>query len=237
MKAGRVSCALLALLFFCVSYVHQAKFDGPTPVSRLNLLHAGLVHRTLSIDAYHKNTPDKAVFKGSYYSDKAPGTVALALVPFALAAGILWFAGVSLDSSFGWLFSSWMACAGSIGVITALGGVALFAWLPKYVSPRWALVTTLALFLGAAPLPYSTMMFSHALVVGLLAIAIWAIERQKSEAGSQRPEAKPDSAVALNLPAHSQKQPISGRVPLRSSNRRRPTVSSNAGLILVGASP
>ena len=38
---------------------------------------------------------------------------------------------------------------------------------------RDALVTTLAVFLGAAALPYATMMFSHSLVVGLMAIAIW----------------------------------------------------------------
>ncbi len=55
----------------------------------------------------------------------------------------------------------------------------MFARLSNYVSCRSALITTLILFLGAAPLPYATMMFSHALVVGLLAIAIWAVERSK----------------------------------------------------------
>lgn len=38
-----------------------------------------------------------------------------------------------------------------------------------------ALITTLAVFLGAAPFPYATMLFSHGMVVGLLAIALWAI--------------------------------------------------------------
>ncbi len=179
LKQNRIFLAAFALLLFCMTYAHQKKFDGPTPVSRLDLLHSLLIQRAVNIDAYHKNTSDKAVFQGSYYSDKAPGTVALALSPFAVAAGLLWIAGVGLDSESGWLFSSWVACAGSIGIITALGGVALFAWLSRYVSPRWALVTTLALFLGAAPLPYATMMFSHALVVGLLGIAIWAIQKQK----------------------------------------------------------
>ena len=129
----------------------------------------------LSIDAYHENTPDKAVLDGRYYSDKAPGTVALALLPFALAVAALGVAGIDLGSDVGWLISSWITSAGSIGLVTALGGVALFRWLCGHVPPRSALLTTLALFLGAAPLPYSTMMFSHALVVGLLAIAIWAI--------------------------------------------------------------
>ncbi len=134
------------------------------------------------IDAYHSNTPDKAVLDGHYYSDKAPGTVALAFPAFAAASALEAGIGVDPNSEFGWLFSSWIACALSIGLITALGGLALFVWLRRYVSGRSALVTTAALFLGAAPLPYSTMMFSHALIVGLLAIAIWAID-----AGSELP--------------------------------------------------
>jgi len=177
--AGTFRGNLFALLFLCLVYVHQEQFDGPTPASRLDLLHALLVQGTININGYHPNTPDKATFNGGYYSDKAPGTVALALVPFSIAAGFAWLSGVGLDTRFGWLYSSWVGCAGSIGIVTAFGGVALFAWLSRYVSQKWALATTLALFLGAAPLPYATMMFSHALVVGLLAIAIWGIEKQR----------------------------------------------------------
>jgi hypothetical protein len=64
--------------------------------------------------------------------------------------------------------TSWGASACSIGIISAGSGAVLFAWLSRHVTPRSALVTTLALFLGAAPLPYAKMMFSHALAVGLL---------------------------------------------------------------------
>ncbi len=163
------------LLFFCLVYCHQKKFDSATPVARLDLLHALWEQHTVCIDAYHTNTPDKAVFNGHYYSDKAPGTVAVALPAFAVSTQILKLAKVPLESKTGWLVSSWIACAGSIALITALGGVALFAWLCHFVPPRPALVTVLALFLGAAPLPYSTMMFSHAMVVGLICIAIWAL--------------------------------------------------------------
>ena len=170
---------LFTLLFVAFVYSHQRRFDAPTPVSRLDLLHALVQEKTVCIDRYHTNTPDKAAWDGHYYSDKAPGTVALALPAFALAAYGLRVAEVDLDSPVGWRVSSWVACAGSIAVVTALGGVALFAWLRRHVAPRWALVTVLALFLGAAPLPYATMMFSHALVVGLLAIALWGIEKQQ----------------------------------------------------------
>ena len=159
--------------------VHQRPWHCPT-LSRLDLLHA-LATGKVNIDAYQENTPDKAEQEGHYYSDKAPGTVALALPAFAVAAGFLSVVGILLDSKTGWLFSSWVACAGCIGVIAALGGGTLFAWLSKQVPAKYALITTLALFLGAAPLPYATMMFSHALVVGLLAIALWTIWRQTEQ--------------------------------------------------------
>ena len=156
--------------------MHQLPSRCPTSVSRLDLLHAIVVHHSVAIDAYHENTPDKSGYGGHFYSDKAPGTVALAFPAFVAGAAALHAAGETLDSEDGWLISSWIACMGSIGLVTAVGASLMFLWLINYVPPRHALITTLALFLGAAPLPYSTMMFSHALVVGLLAIAIWAID-------------------------------------------------------------
>jgi len=168
--------AVFAFFLICLAFIHQKRFDSATPLSRLDLLHAVFVHGTLRIDNYD-NTPDKAVFAGHTYSDKAPGTVALALVPFTFAVGLLWVTGVSLDSSSGWLFSSWVACVGSIGVITALGGGVLFAWLSIHAARESALLTTLTVVLGAAPLIYATMLFSHSLVVGCICIAIWALSK------------------------------------------------------------
>jgi len=163
-------------VFFAVCYVHQIHFDNRTPISRLALLHA-LAHGTFQIDAYQDRSPTESAYNGHYYSDKAPGTAATALPAFAAGALVLRVLGVHLSSDAGWLASSWMASAGSNGILAAMGAVALFAWLSKRVAPRWALVVTLALFLGAAPLPYATMMYSHAMVVGLLAIAFWALDR------------------------------------------------------------
>jgi hypothetical protein len=79
-------------------FVHQGKFDAPTPVSRLNLLHSLLADGTFSIDTLHSNTPDKAAFNGHYYSDKAPGTVAVAFPAFAATAVVGQAAGVERDS-------------------------------------------------------------------------------------------------------------------------------------------
>lgn len=168
----RVLVTLFMTLFFAFAYVHQESFREQIPVSRLDLLHALVLHKTLRIDAYHENTSNKAVHEGHYYSDKAPACVLLALPAFVAAKSLLTWCGVSLDSKSGWLISSWAACAGSLALVTALGGAALFAWLCRWVYPRYAYITTLGVFLGAAPLPYCTLLMPHGLTVGLLSIAL-----------------------------------------------------------------
>lgn len=185
---GRFYGLGIAILFLLLSsYVHQSPTHAPTAISRLDLLHS-IVRGRVNIDAYHKNTPDKADYHGHYYSDKAPGTVALALPAFAASTLALKVLDVGLDSDRGWLISSWIACIGSIGIVTALGAVCLFNFLLRHVPVRHALITTLALFLGAAPLPYATMMFSHSLVVGLVAFALWASikETESKMSGTSR---------------------------------------------------
>lgn len=206
--SSRFYWVLGGLLYFCLVFAHQKKFDSATPVSRLDLLHALVLQHTVCIDAYHTNTPDKSVFQGHYYSDKAPGTVVAALTAFAASAQILKWANISLDSKTGWLVSSWIACAGSVALITALGGVALFAWLCHWTSPRAALVTVLAIFLGAAPLPYSTMMFSHAMVIGLISVAIWALRLGFKNLSPPAPSSSPPLSA-----------PCSSLLALRSSLR------------------
>ena len=124
--------------------------------------------------------PIRPSYKGHFYSDKAPGTVVLALPSFALAL-LLRPSNGGLDSDAGRLLSSWIACAGSVGIIAGLGAALMYAWLAERTAPKPALLTTLAIFLGAAPLPYSTMMFSHALTVGLVTIAAWAMHKAESQ--------------------------------------------------------
>ena len=164
---------LFCILIFCYACLHQGM--GWNQNSRLDFLHALLVQKTFKIDAYHKNTEDKSIHAGHYYSDKAPGIVFLAMPAFAFSASILSWLDVPLESPRGWIASSWIATVGSVGVITALGGVAMFALLTKLVGRRNAFIATLAVFLGSLPFPYATMLFSHAAVIGLVCIALWAI--------------------------------------------------------------
>jgi hypothetical protein len=177
------------LFLFASSYIQQQPPHCPTPLSRLDMLHA-LAHGHVEIDAYRANTTDVAEYEGHYYSDKAPGTVVLAWPAFAASAAALRAAGVGLGSKPGWLYSSWAATIGSNGVVAALGMGLLLAWLSKHAGARPASISALAVYLGAAPLPYATMMFSHALVVGLIAISMWAGTRgQERDAKSEEPTA------------------------------------------------
>src|SRR5688572_5494129 len=70
--------------FLLLSCFHQRDFDLGTPASRLGLLHGIVSRGSLSINPWIARTSDVAHANGSYFSDKAPGTVLLAL-PGALA--------------------------------------------------------------------------------------------------------------------------------------------------------
>src|SRR5882724_5515943 len=168
---------LFCLLFFCYAYIHQGM--GWNQNSRLDLLHALFVQKTFKIDQYHENTGDKSVHDGHYYSDKAPGIVFIALPAFAVSVAVLNILDIPLDSPRGWLASSWITTIGSVGLLTALGGAAMFLLLCRFVEQKYAFMTTMVTFLGAAPFPYATMLFSHAAVIGLICVALWSIADER----------------------------------------------------------
>lgn len=164
---------LFCCLFFCYAFVHQNM--GWNQNSRLDLLHALLIQKSFQIDEYHENTGDKSLHKGHYYSDKAPGIVFLALPAFTTSLGILKLFDIPHDSPRGWRISSWITTVGSVGLITALGGAAMFLFLCRFFNKNNALITTFVTFLGASPFPYATMLFSHAAAAGLISISLWAV--------------------------------------------------------------
>lgn len=177
---------LFVLVIFGLVFIHQTKYDSFTPCSRLALLHSILENKTLAIDRLHWETTDKATFGGHYYSDKAPGTVALALPAFFIATLTLETAHINLDSDSAWLLTSWVACAFSQALPAALGALALFFWLRRQIDERSAMVTVLGFTLGSLSLPYSTLLFSHAQTIGLLSVAIWAIDLFESRTPSRQ---------------------------------------------------
>ena len=170
--------------------LHQKAYNNAMALSRLDVLHALVSDKTFAIDRYHENTVDKSISGEHYFSDKAPGTVLLALPSFIFASGVLSACNVPLDSDKGWFVSSWVCTAASVGVITAAGLVCLFLWLQGFMSPRCALLSTLVTAFGSMTFPYPTMLLSHGLVVGLISMALWWLRMghdcPEAEAGGGR---------------------------------------------------
>ena len=158
--------------FFLYSYFHQPIY-GANELSRLDVLHAVFHEGRVVIDSYHQNTVDKAIYNESFYSDKAPGLVALAYPSFALTKFCLGQQKAPEYDEASWTLTSWGTCAGSLAIITALGAVAMLAWLQSIVGWKASLVTTFGIYAGSAPFPYSTILFSHGVVVALITCALW----------------------------------------------------------------
>jgi hypothetical protein len=171
---GRTAYALLFLALL-VPYSYFNHNDGWNQGVRIAQLHAIVLKHTIKIDAYHQITGDKAYINGHYYSEKAPAMVVVALPSFALTVWFQKLLGVDPDQLPGWRVSEWIATAGSVGLLTALGGVAFFELLRLRFDPLTAVVGTFGLFLGSFTWPYATSLFAHAGTIGLLSISMWAV--------------------------------------------------------------
>lgn len=81
-RAGRGSIFRVFLLAFVVYAYFMPRWADWNIDSRLDLVHAIVDGHTLRIDRFHWNTWDKAVYRGHFYSDKAPGTAVLGAVVY-----------------------------------------------------------------------------------------------------------------------------------------------------------
>ena len=160
-------------LFVPFAYFNHS--DGWNQGARLAELHAIVLKGTVSIDAYHEITGDKALIDGHYYSEKAPVIVLMALPAFSLTVldaeadgnRSRQPRGLACVSS-GWRPRRRWAC------LRRSAASAFFALLAPRLGVPIALVATYAVFLGSLTFPYATAMFAHAGTIGLLCIALWA---------------------------------------------------------------
>ncbi len=164
--------ALLLGCVFFVSFIYFYEGGGWNQNSRFDLLRALVERHTFRIDAYQENTQDKAIFRGHYYSDKAPGVVFLSL-PFALAVRhTLSTVNVAPESPRGELALSYFVSAFAVALPAALAGVCLF-----FIGLRFsnnlnaAAFAAVALCLGTPLWAYATMLWAHALVGACLLFA------------------------------------------------------------------
>jgi hypothetical protein len=163
--------SLLGVVLF-LSFIYFYEGGGWNQNSRFDLLRAIVERHTLTIDAYHENTQDKAHFRGHYYSDKAPGLVFVA-VPFALAARpMLRMTGVEPDSARGEYALSYLVTVFAVALPTALAGVCLFfLGLRLGNGLSGAAFATVMMGIGTPLWAYASLFWAHALVGACLVFA------------------------------------------------------------------
>jgi hypothetical protein len=171
----RAAAVLGAGLLVTYAYFYEA--GGWNQNSRFALIRAILERHTLRIDAYQLHTGDRALWRGHYYTDKAPGASLLALAPVQAARLVSRAVGVDPASFPGIAWTSYVATVVTSGVFTAIAALCVF-WL----SLQWGATTGAALFAAtgygiASPAwAYATLFMGHGQTAGCLMIALVAAD-------------------------------------------------------------
>ncbi|MEI7894363.1 MAG: hypothetical protein WCI05_14810, partial [Myxococcales bacterium] len=162
----RVAAYVFVLAFLSFAYFVQG--GGPNENSRYNLTRAIVEHRTLSIEAFHNNTFDKANVGDSHYSDKAPG-LSFAAVPAHAMYYVLrrepWDAIAERNGMY-------VATLATVSLLSAAAAAAMYLLLRHLrASMVGALFAVTAWSLGSHALAYSTLFMGHQFVASCLLLA------------------------------------------------------------------
>ena len=169
----RSAWILAAVLFVSYAYFYQA--GGWSQNSRFAMIRAVLERHTLQIDAYRLHTGDLALWHGHYYTDKAPGSSLLALVPVALARGIDRIVGIDPEGFPGLAWTSYVAAVATSGVFTVVAAIAVFRLTRAWGFSRGAALFAATGFGLATPAwAYATLFMGHSLTAGCLMLAFAA---------------------------------------------------------------
>jgi len=160
MPRGRTRLALIAVLLVGISYATMIQSFSWNQTSHYDLIRA-LNDDGTTIDVNQSNTGDKVLYKGHYYSARAPG-LALFALPF--------YDTLNLVNADKWARES-QAQRGDDEMVYFIGLWAnvlpglLLLLLVWRVAERWepgyGALTAIVLGLGTLVLPLSTLLFSH----------------------------------------------------------------------------
>lgn len=160
---------------------HQPNWNDS---SRYDLIRAIVEKGTVSIDEFSTNTGDRSIFRGHYYSDKAPG-VAFAGVPvYWIANQLVHFMGWDRSKEDRYIyiflrFKLWVVLVIIIAFPSSLLGVLLFEFLTRIqISERFSLWLTLGYSLGTIVFPYSTLFYGHQFAGVCIFSAFYIINRR-----------------------------------------------------------
>ncbi|MBI4320746.1 MAG: hypothetical protein HY675_19825 [Chloroflexi bacterium] len=165
MKPSKALGLFLLILFSYLYFFYL--WSNANVNSHLNLAYAIVDQHTLSIDAYHLNTIDKAFHKGHFYSDKAVGASLLATPFYAAIRAVgppALAGGGKLD-----FFTAYLITFLVIGIPSAIFGSFFYRFLEEMVPVEYDRMTiTIGYALGTMAYPFSIAFFSHQLAAILL---------------------------------------------------------------------
>lgn len=175
---------VILFLTLLVAYGYFLQVPAWNEYSRYDLVRSLVDNGTVRIDAYADNTGDKALYAGHYYSDKAPGTALLGVVPYALQVVVYDVAGVGLPPP---ETSIQLLAFADCAIVTALLAVLLLRFLTPAVGEAWALAASLGFALGTIAFPFATMLFGHAMSSMFLFAAFYQLWRSRTDPRARLP--------------------------------------------------
>ena len=181
----RRAVLIITVVFLSYAYFYQG--GGWNQNSRFDMVRAIAEQNTLRIDAYHENTQDKALSRGHYYSDKAPGLALLALPVAAGARAGLRILDIDPMSPRGLQLTSYAVTVFAVALPAALACGCLFLIACELGgSVNAAAFAALGLGLATPMWAYATLFWGHALAGACLVFGFAAalLLRQSRAAGS-----------------------------------------------------
>jgi len=186
---------IVAVLLFA-SYAYFYEAGGWNQNSRFALVRAILEEHTVRVDSYESATGDKAKWRGHYYSDKAPGTAFLAVVPAGAARIAARAVDVDPASRPGIAWTSYVATVFTSGLFSIVAALTLM-WIAIEwgATPGAAAFAALGYGIATPAWAYATLFMGHAMAAGCLMLAFAA-------------------AVALSSPSTRYRAPIAAALGL-----------------------
>jgi hypothetical protein len=179
-----VPLLILALLWPTYAYFYQGSQHNEA--ARFDQLRAIVEDGELHIERYAwMNTADGFQYGPSpdamhTYPNKAPGTVFLALVPFAFWRAAL--QGLAVSEGVYWHLVAHGTTVIVSGLLSSVAAMAFYGILLGLGLPaRAAVLGVCAVWLGSILFPYSTLFFSHASAAALLVLAFSVLVRMRRE--------------------------------------------------------
>jgi hypothetical protein len=178
---NRKEVILALVLLTCFTFFVQ--WTGAEQRSFFSLILALNNDQSLSIDRYESLTPDKALYDGHYYSDKAPGLSFLGLPVYAVLNRMqnLNRPGLLLP------YSIYMVSAFVVSIPATLLALLILRFLRRLgIAEGQAIAVTLAMALGTLAFPFSTLFFSHQTAALLAFASFYALFLAKRTGETER---------------------------------------------------